>query len=286
MLMTTKFYAAFMKTDIQNIKKPDIVYSCYHSTSQDGEHFVPEHTLSFQVAGSLVLNDGNKSYASAKDSFRLIRRNQLMKFVKHPPKEGDFQSLNIYFNQETLKDFSLHYNVLAETSVLTEPVINIEKTPVLQAYVQSLLEYHACNALGNASITNLKLKEGLLLILEVNPELKNILFDFTEPYKINLEEFMMRNYHFNINLDRFAYLTGRSLATFKRDFQHHFQTSPRQWLQQKRLEQAHYLLTQEGKNANTIYLDVGFENLSHFSYAFKKRFGYAPSTLSSRKFIL
>ena len=242
---------------------------------------MPEHTLSFQVAGSLVLSDGSKSYASSKDSLRLIRRNRLLKFVKHPPKEGDFKSLSIYFNQDTLKDFSLHYNMFAKKAATPKPVINIDMTSILRAYVNSLLEYHSCNGLENKAVTDLKLREGLLLVLEANPGLKNILFDFTEPHKINLEEFMMRNYHFNVNLDRFAYLTGRSLATFKRDFQHHFQKSPRQWLQQKRLEQAHYLLTREGKKANTIYLDVGFENLSHFSYAFKKKFGYAPSTLKS-----
>jgi AraC-like DNA-binding protein len=26
-----------------------------------------------------------------------------------------------------------------------------------------------------------------------------------------------------------------------------------------------------------VYLDAGFENLSHFSFAFKKKFGYNPS---------
>ncbi|MEJ1242252.1 AraC family transcriptional regulator [Chryseolinea sp. T2] len=270
-----------MKTEKQNAKKSGIIYSCYHSASRDGEHFVPEHTLSFQIAGSLVLSDGSKSYASVQDSLRLIRRNQLLKFVKHPPKEGDFKSLSIYFNQETLKEFSLHYNVFAKKAATPKPVVNIVTTPILRAYINSLLEYRSCKGLENKAVTDLKLKEGLLLVIEAHPELKNILFDFTEPHKINLEEFMMRNYHFNVNLDRFAYLTGRSLATFKRDFQHHFQESPRQWLQQKRLEQAHYLLTHEGKNANTIYLDVGFENLSHFSYAFKKRFGYAPSTLKT-----
>jgi AraC-like DNA-binding protein len=270
-----------MKTDNQNVNKSGIIYSCYHSASRDGEHFVPEHTLSFQIAGSLVFNDGSKSYASEENSFRLIRRNQLLKFVKHPPKEGEFQSLSIYFDQRTLKDFSLHYNVSAETTAHAAPVIHIEMTPSLQAYVHALLIYHERNALGNAAIIDLKLKEGLLLLLDAHPELKNVLFDFTEPFKIDLEEFMLRNYHFNVNLERFAYLTGRSLATFKRDFQHVFQTSPRQWLQQKRLEQAHYLMTKEGKNANTIYLDVGFENLSHFSYAFKKRFGYAPSSLKA-----
>lgn len=32
-------------------------------------------------------------------------------------------------------------------------------------------------------------------------------------------------------------------------------------------------------NPVDIYLETGFENLSHFSYAFKKQVGYAPTTL-------
>ncbi len=29
-----------------------------------------------------------------------------------------------------------------------------------------------------------------------------------------------------------------------------------------------------------LYLEVGFENLAHFSYAFKKQFGYSPTALT------
>lgn len=84
----------------------------------------------------------------------------------------------------------------------------------------------AVNLTGNNQLADLKLKEALLLLLQVNPELKNILFDFSEPGKINLEGFMNKNYHFNVELKRFAYLTGRSLATFKRDFEKIFNVSP------------------------------------------------------------
>jgi AraC-like DNA-binding protein len=31
-----------------------------------------------------------------------------------------------------------------------------------------------------------------------------------------------------------------------------------------------------------VYLDVGFENLSHFSFAFKKQFGYSPTGVRSQ----
>ncbi|MBS1564016.1 MAG: helix-turn-helix transcriptional regulator, partial [Bacteroidetes bacterium] len=103
------------------------------------------------------------------------------------------------------------------------------------------------------------------------------LFDFSEPYKIDLEQFMLRNFYFNVPVERFARLTGRSLAGFKRDFKKAFGTSPRQWLQEKRLTEARHLIENKNRKPSAIYLDLGFESLSHFSHSFKKRFGRAPS---------
>jgi AraC family transcriptional regulator, exoenzyme S synthesis regulatory protein ExsA len=105
------------------------------------------------------------------------------------------------------------------------------------------------------------------------------LFDFGEPGKIDLEAFMIKNYQFNVGLHRFAYLTGRSLATFKRDFEKTFHTSPGNWLLQKRLQEAHYLIKEKGNKPSDVYLEVGFEDLSHFSYAFKNAYGVAPSKI-------
>ena len=86
--------------DLGRLKKTSsgIVYSCYHSLARDGEHFVPQHTLSYQIAGSLILHDGLREYPSDIGSFRLIRRNQLLKFIKRPPEHGDFKSISIYLN--------------------------------------------------------------------------------------------------------------------------------------------------------------------------------------------
>lgn len=255
----------------------EVIYSCYHTLNRDGEHFVPQHSLSFQIAGSMVFTDGVNEYSASAGAFRLIRRNQLLKYTKQPPAQGNFESINIHLSQDILKDFSRTNNLTAEPNVPSKPVLDIEVTPVLHSFLQSLMEYQKIGALADQSLIDLKLKECLQLVLLANPELKNILLDFTDPYKINLEEFMVKNYHFNVRLDRFAYLTGRSLATFKRDFQKIFQMSPRQWLQEKRLKEAHYLLAKKGQTASQVYLDLGFENLSHFSYSFKKLFGYPPT---------
>ncbi|WP_148230661.1 helix-turn-helix domain-containing protein [Chitinophaga pinensis] len=93
---------------------------------------------------------------------------------------------------------------------------------------------------------------------------------------------MSHNYKYNIPLLSFGKLTGRSLSTFKRDFTKIFDTTPEKWLQKKRLEQAHYLILKKKQRPSDIYLEVGFENLSHFSFAFKKQYGMTPTELTEQ----
>ncbi|WP_370895618.1 helix-turn-helix transcriptional regulator [Chryseobacterium gossypii] len=121
-----------------------------------------------------------------------------------------------------------------------------------------------------------------MILLKGNPDLKNIFFNFNIPHKIDLESFMNHNFKFNISLERFAFMTGRSLSTFKREFKAIFNTTPGKWLMNK-LQEAYFLLNKEHKKPTDIYIDLGFEDLSHFSYVFKKEFGISPSKAGKLK---
>jgi len=260
-------------------KRPPILYSCYYSRSREGEQFVPEHVFSYQIAGSMVLNNGNRIYTFKEGDFRFIKRNQLVKFIKQPPADGEFRSLSVYLDQETLRNFSIEYGYTTAQHPDDNAVLEIPSNKLLIAFTHSLMPYQESAQTGNQQLMSLKLREAILILLQTNPALKDTLFDFTEPGKMDLEGFMNKNFHFNVQLQRFAYLTGRSLATFKRDFEKIFHLSPSRWLQQRRLQEAHYLIKEKGKTASDVYLELGFEDLSHFSFAFKKKYGVAPSRI-------
>ena len=261
------------------IPSSQIVYSCYYSRSREGEQFVPEHVFSYQIAGLLTLNDGNHIHTIKEGDFRFVKRNRLVKFIKQPPEGGEFRSVSVYLDQQTLRNFCMEYAYPAVQHTHADAVLQLKPGKLLTSYIDSLMPYQEQAQPANPQLVNLKLREAILILLQTNPSLKDILFDFSDPGKIDLEGFMNKNFHFNVQLQRFAYLTGRSLATFKRDFEKIFHLSPSRWLIQKRLQEAYYLIKEKNKAASDVYLELGFEDLSHFSFAFKKKYGVAPSKI-------
>ncbi|KFF08657.1 helix-turn-helix domain-containing protein [Chryseobacterium luteum] len=255
-----------------------INYSCYFTVFREGEQFVSYNALSMVISGEMELNDGVHREIFRSGDVYLVRKNQLLKFLKKPGEEAEFKSLSIRFDDEMLKRMSEEEHFILPEKLKTPAFVDVSEVTHLKYFMESLLQYQDLLENKSPELALLKQKEALILLFGHDQSLKNILYDISDPYKIDLEGFMMKNYHFNVKLDRFAYLTGRSLATFKRDFEKAFNTTPRKWLLEKRLQEAHYLL-EKGKKATDIYLDLGFEDLSHFSFAFKKQYGLPPSRL-------
>jgi AraC family transcriptional regulator, exoenzyme S synthesis regulatory protein ExsA len=263
----------------QNKRPSPIAYSCYVTRSREGEQFIPDHVFSYQVSGTMIMNDGNREHVFNAGEFRFGRRNHLIKFNKLPPHGGEFRPLSIHFDQPFLRNFSMETGIKAEKAVNGNAIPPLKPDPLYKNYFDSLMPYMKLDGIEDQGLLDLKLREAMMLLLKVNPEMRDILFDFSEPGKIDLEAFMNKNFHFNVGLNRFAYLTGRSLATFKRDFEKLFHITPSRWLQQRRLQEAHYLIKEKGKTPSDVYLDLGFEDLSHFSFAFKKQYGMAPTKI-------
>lgn len=256
--------------------KETSISNCYISPTPSTEQFIPNHTFMYLVAGFMTIYDGSKEYSVRPGDYGLGRRNHLSRYTKQTD-NGNFRKIYIVFEQDFLKAFNETFRYKAETKVSSGAIIPLQKDKLIDNFIQSLMPYFNEKGIIDGDFLNIKRSELLMVLLKSNPGLAGILFDFSSPEKIDLEEFMNRNYRFNVSIERFAYLTGRSLSAFKRDFEKIFASTPSHWLVQRRLEEAHYLLSKKGQKPSDIYLELGFENFSHFSFAFKKMYGYSPT---------
>jgi AraC-like DNA-binding protein len=243
------------------------------------EQFIPEHMLNFIIAGDSYLQTQQGQLTLNSGSITLLCRNQLIKTVNIPAAIDGFQSVSILLDQSFLRDYRLKAQIPGMKPYTGDPVMLLPSDELLRGYFESVLPYLKLNKPLIPAIADLKTQEAVALLLNLNPDLAEILFDFREPEKVDLETFMNENFIYNVHTAQFARLTGRSLATFKRDFQKVFKLPPGQWLLHKRLKEAHYQIKEKGRKPLDVYLNVGFENLSHFSFAFKSAFGVLPSKL-------
>ena len=103
-----------------------------------------------------------------------------------------------------------------------------------------------------------------------------ILNSRTEKTGDNIEKVMSENFLFNLKVEEFAKLCGRSLSAFKRDFKHIYGTTPSRWIKFKRLEYGEKLLIGTDLHINQISYDCGFINTSHFIKSFKEQYNLPP----------
>ena len=102
--------------------------------------------------------------------------------------------------------------------------------------------------------------------------LQSLIIKESSPFKKIVES----KIHSNLKLEEIAFLCNMSLSTFKRYFINEYKVSPGKWLKDKRLQRAKEILEEGNLKPSDIYLDLGYNNLSNFSTAFKNNFGFSP----------
>ena len=183
------------------------------------------------------------------------------------------------FIRDVVKEVAGQLSVRQEGGMLHKGAILVQGDVTLNAYFQSMLTYFTGTAKPAETLLTLKLKELIVSILlgRNNPELAAYFQSLLKSDSPVLSQIMEANFCYNLALEDFAKLSHRSLSTFKRDFRKHYNQSPGKWLLQKRLEYSAVLLKNPALNVSEIALDCGFEDLSHFSRAFKEKFGVSPA---------
>ncbi len=259
----------------------DIKLSCYDDKFFKSDIMFDHHMLIWFISGETKIVQADATYFFKKGDIFLIPRNQLATIINYPKDRQPHKTVVMHLSTTRLRDFYANLNVKPKAPA-SQKIYCFNNHPLLESCLASLVPYFDMKELPE-DIASLKITEAISILRAIDKETDNVLANFEEPGKIDLAGYMEKNFMFNLPLEKFSYLTGRSLTTFKRDFDKVFHTTPQRWLTQKRLELAHYQFVEKDKKPIDVCYEVGFENLSHFSYAFKKHFGYSPTELTGQK---
>ncbi len=267
-------------TATQRFQYDNIFFSFYSKDETVCTKMVHDHMLVYIYSGEYLIEEGNTKIQVHKGECIFLRKDNRVKMTKLPYNDEPFQAVFMIYKRNFLREFfqTLNKQQMPFHIRRHQPsAIKLPPSPDIESLFQSMIPYFDTNKVPATELIKLKLQEGIFSLINIDEQFYPALFDFTEPWKIDILDFLEDNYMYDLSMEDIAGFTGRSLATFKRDFKKISDLPPQRWLIEKRLKVAYNKIRNEKHKVSDVYLEVGFKNLSHFSTAFKKQFGIAPT---------
>jgi len=161
----------------------------------------------------------------------------------------------------------------------------IDERKVSEAFIDSLQFYFDNPQLVNDELLLLKVKELIFLLLQTGCEksITNLFLDLFTPKMATIKEILNVHQYSNLSVEELANLAGQSISTFKRYFQAQFNDTPANYIRNLKLKKAAELLKISDYSISEICYKVGFNESSHFSDSFKKKFKLSPFEYRQRE---
>jgi len=242
------------------------------------EGYISNHVISILLSGEQHIKTYDNQLIKVKPQEVLFIPRGMYYISDLIPKEGKFESLLFYFDDSIIEEFLSTSKVTEISKKKIPDHLKFGIVPSIQLFAESLISIYQTNQLRNKSFLNLKILELLFLLngLAKEQQFANFLFRLTLPKKRNIKNFMERNFDKPLKIEDYAYLTGRSLSTFRRDFKSFYDITPQKWIKEKRLEKALSILAKKEISVTNLAYEVGYENISYFIKEFKNKVGQSP----------
>lgn len=261
--------------------RANVFIGSYFTDDRGCAHCCREHTLIYLHSGELEITENSHKTVLYPGDCAFMRRDNNLWLQKRVKDGKSYHSIVLKFNREFLHDF---YRTLNRKDLPTEAIRDKRSLYVLPPHradvktlFESILPCFETDANPSEEWLKHKMTEGIQAVLHTDFNLYASLFDFIDPWKIDLMDFMENNYTKDLSMAEMAYYTGRSLSTFKRDFKKYSDLTPEKWLIRRRLSAARELIRNGRRRVSQACFDVGFRNLSHFSKIYKETFGLTPT---------
>ena len=188
----------------------------------------------------------------------------------------DFEATVLFMEENLILEFLKQQKHLPLKQIQEKAFHHFPYNDGVKIYRDSLIKMANAKALPD-SMTRTKLLEFLHLMADSQEKdsFFSALLALKKSEKRDIKSFMTSHFHKPLNVEDYAYLTGRSLSAFQRSFKEIFQASPKQWLIEKRMDLASELLLKTDQ-VHDVAHEVGYDNTNHFIKAFSKKYGMTP----------
>ncbi|MFG6687771.1 helix-turn-helix domain-containing protein [Mariniflexile sp. HNIBRBA6329] len=235
--------------------------------------------ITYVISGQKDWTSLNKTYTIKKGEALFINKgvyNTKQYF------EVDYCVMLFFITQDFIKRFvEKHKDIFRSKGlgISNCQIFKIDVGDTLNSLFLSVFNYLNQGNNIPKELVEMKFNE-LLFNITLNPANKDLVQFFNSLHstqRTSLNDIMMKNFHSDLKLKEYARLYGKSLSSFKRDFQEFYNNTPRKWLNNKRLEYAKTLLENPELNINDICFESGFKNPSHFNSSFKNMYNLPPN---------
>lgn len=256
-----------------------VVDSCYYDRTTTGSMYLEEHVIFYVLKGKATLHYGKQAYTVGQDEFILLKRATLYPFIKEGVAQGctsTFHGILFCLKDELLADFIRMAHIHPSAPVSYMPMAR-KATGRLKAFTRSLIPYFEEEGNIDNGLLRLKVMELLYDVMHTDAGMWQQIMALGCPSRKDIANVLEDNFLNPISVPELAYLSGRSLSGFKREFQSLYHMPPTLWIRKRRLEYALHLLQTTTSSVADVCYASGFENPTHFTRLFKGEFGMPPS---------
>ena len=238
-----------------------------------------QYAISFILNGKKEIFRATKSTVVTAGQGILIPQGNTI-LSEHSPRKNENARIVLLFQVEQIKSFLIKNRLSLEKPDPRSNIIShlhFTNTPYLNEYIKHIASLIRAGSPISYPLALHKLEEVLLALYESYPgPLISLLSQHIEGDELSLKNIVESNLFNSLTIGEMAFLSNRSLSTFKRDFEKAYGLSPQRYIRDRKMEIARIELS-AGKHPADLYLTHGYDSLSNFSTAFKRKFGLPPA---------
>ena len=241
--------------------------------------YVSKHAVSVVLAGKQrIADEEGQVIHLAPGDVGIIKKGIYTVTDLLPDEGGAFRSFHFYFAESVL-DRILTFRTGKGSGIIEQaPLLSMHPGIDLSLFWQELKQWQARIPQLDGAFFEERIFGFFQLLASTQPaeRLWDHLRGFQQLQPKGLLQFLEANYDKPFTIEDYAYLSGRSISTFRREFKTKFGQTPRRWIINRRLQKAQEYLQVNGYSVSQAALAVGYEHTSHFIAAYKKHFGHTP----------